>query len=200
MKRLITVFSILLIILGGILLNLSYASYQDTYTLEFKASDVTEDFDLYILLPKDYILFAIKEDDLNIEYKGVETLKNNDIPSIRVDKENIEDELYEENGIEYIQILLEENIEGKYEFNILSDYGKKDMRFRIKNASKDDIAYIDNFSVDDGVCKIEYNYEKNKIEQRNSQFIPFLVKLLILVLISIIVVGIIAYNKQRRDM
>lgn len=200
MKRLITIFSILMVILGGILLNFSYAAYQDTYTLEFEAFDVAEGFDLYILLPKDYILFAIQKDNLNIAYSGAKTLKDNNIPSIPVDKDDVQDELYVDNGVEYIQILLKPNKDGKYEFDILSDYEKMDMRFRIKNANKDDIAYIDNFKVHNGVCKIEYNYENNKIEQRDKEFIPFLVKLLILVLIVIIVIGIIAYNKQRRDM
>ena len=199
MKRLITILSILIMIIGGILLNFSYAK-GDTYTLEFKALDVTEGFDLYLLLPKDYILFAIKKDNLNIEYNGAKTLKDNDIPSIHVNKGDVQNELYEEDGVEYVQILLTPDNSGNYEFDILSDYGKIDMKYRIKNANKDNIAYIDNFEIHNGVCKIEYNYEKNTVEQRKTEFIPFLVKLLLLVLIVIIVIGIIAYNKQRRDM
>lgn len=198
MKKLIIILSFIILIFAGILLNFSYAA-GNTYTLEFEALDVTEGFELYLLLPKDYILFAIGKDNLNLEYNGANTLKDNDVPSITVNKKNIQDELYEENGIEYVQILLEPNKDGKYEFNILSDYPKMDMKYRIKNANKDDIAYIDNFKVRNGVCKIEYSYEKNVIEQKDTEFIPFLVKLLILALIVIIVVGIIAYIKQRRD-
>lgn len=197
MKRMITIFSVFVMIIGVILFNYSYA-YEKTYTLEFKASDVSEDFDLYLLLPKDYVLFAIEEDGLNIEYTGVETLKNNDIPSIRVDKESISDELYEEGGVEYIQILLEENEEGKYEFDILSNYNKMNMKYRVKNMNKDDIVHIDNFKISNGVCKVEYNYEKNTVKQPDTEFIPFVTKVLMIILVVIIVVGIIAYIKQRR--
>lgn len=197
MKRMITILSVFVMIIGVILFNYSYA-YEKTYTLEFKASDVSEDFDLYLLLPKDYVLFAIEEDGLNIEYTGVETLKNNDIPSIRVDKESISDELYEEGGVEYIQILLEENEDGKYEFDILSNYNKMNMKYRVKNMNKDDIVHIDNFKISNGVCKVEYNYEKNTVKQPDTEFIPFVTKVLMIILVVIIVVGIIAYIKQRR--
>ena len=197
MKRMITILSVFVMIIGVILFNYSYA-YEKTYTLEFKASDVSDDFDLYLLLPKDYVLFAIEEDGLNIEYTGVETLKNNDIPSIRVDKESISDELYEEGGVEYIQILLEENEEGKYEFDILSNYNKMNMKYRVKNMNKDDIVHIDNFKISNGVCKVEYNYEKNTVKQPDTEFIPFVTKVLMIILVVIIVVGIIAYIKQRR--
>ena len=197
MKRMITILSVFVMIIGVILFNYSYA-YEKTYTLEFKASDVSDDFDLYLLLPKDYVLFAIEEDGLNKEYTGVETLKNNDIPSIRVDKESISDELYEEGGVEYIQILLEENEEGKYEFDILSNYNKMNMKYRVKNMNKDDIVHIDNFKISNGVCKVEYNYEKNTVKQPDTEFIPFVTKVLMIILVVIIVVGIIAYIKQRR--
>lgn len=197
MKRMITILSVFVMIIGVILFNYSYA-YEKTYTLEFTASDVSEDFDLYLLLPKDYVLFAIEEDGLNIEYTGVETLKNNDIPSIRVDKESISDELYEEGGVEYIQILLEENEDGKYEFDILSNYNKMNMKYRVKNMNKDDIVHIDNFKISNGVCKVEYNYEKNTVKQPDTEFIPFVTKVLMVILVVIIVVGIIAYIKQRR--
>lgn len=197
MKRVITILSVFVIIIGIIIFNYSYA-YEETYTLEFEASNVSEEFDLYLLLPKDYILFVIEEDGLNIEYTGVETLKNNDIPSIRVDKENISDELYEEDGVEYIQILIEENEDGKYEFDILSNYNKMDMKYRVKNMNKDDIVHIDNFKISNGVCKVEYNYEKNTVKQPDTEFIPFATKVLMIILIVIIVVGIIAYIKQRR--
>ena len=197
MKRMITILSVFVMIIGVILFNYSYA-YEKTYTLEFKASDVSDDFDLYLLLPKDYVLFAIEEDGLNIEYTGVETLKNNDIPSIRVDKESISDELYEEGGVEYIQILLEENEDGKYEFDILSNYNKMNMKYRVKNMNKDDIVHIDNFKISNGVCKVEYNYEKNTVKQPDTEFIPFVTKVLMVILVVIIVVGIIAYIKQRR--
>ena len=198
MKKIISILGLIVFLIGGMLLGASYAAYQATYTLEFEASNVSEDFDLYILLPKDYIEFAIKDDALDIEYTGVDTLKNNDIPSIRVNKENVSDELYEEDGVEYVQILLEENDDGIYEFDILSNYKEMDMKYRIKNVNKDFIVHIDNFKIDDGVCKIEYNYEEDTVKQPDTQFIPFVTKLLLVILVVIILIGLIAYIKQRR--
>ena len=158
-----------------------------------------EMFDLYILLPKEYIEYVIKNDELDIEYEGVETLKNNEIPSINVNKENISNDLYKENDEEYIQILLEENEDNKYEFDILKDYGKLDIKYRIKNINRDEIVHIDNFKIDsNNVCEIKYNYEENTVKQPNVGFIPFITKLLIIILVIIIIVGIIAYVKKRR--
>ena len=179
-------------------LNNSYC-YDEKITLEFETVDDSEMFDLYILLPREYINYAIKNDGLDIEYEGVETLKNRDLPSINVNKENISNDLYEEDDEEYIQILLEENENNKYEFYILKDYGKLNIKYRIKNINKDEIVHIDNFKIDsNNVCEIKYNYEENTVKQPNVGFIPFITKLLIIVLVIIITVGIIAYVKKRR--
>lgn len=178
--------------------NNSYC-YDEMVTLEFETVNESEMFDLYILLPKEYIEYVIKNDELDIEYEGVETLKDNDIPSINVNKENIIDDLYKENDEEYIQILLEENEDNKYELDILKDYGKLDIKYRIKNINRDEIVHIDNFKIDsNNVCEIKYNYEENTVKQPNVGFIPFITKLLIIILVIIIIVGIIAYVKKRR--
>ena len=198
MKRLVFAFSISLIIILGSIVNFSYA-YDKMYTLEFKVLDTSENFDLYLLLSKEYIEYAIKKDGLDIKYKGVETLKDNDIPSINIeDKNDISDELYKENGIEYIQIILKQNEDGKYVFDILEDYTDMDMKFRIKNVDKDYIVHINNFKISDNVCKIEYNYNENTVKQPDTTVVPFLTKLLIILLAVIIVIGAVAYIKQRR--
>ncbi len=197
MKRIVFILNILFIIILELLLNFSYA-YTKIYTLEFEALNVSEKFDLYLLLPESYIEFAIEEDDLDLEYNGVETLKNNDIPSIRVNKENINDELYVKDGVEYIQILLEANEDGIYEFDIISSYPQMDMKYRIKNMNKDYIVHIDNFKVENSVCIVEYDYKKDTVKQPSSGGISFETRLLIIVLIVIVVVGFITYIKKRR--
>lgn len=194
-KIIIGIISILLLFSGIIGINIVNAQ-EDTYTLRFKADDITEDFDLYILLPKEYIIFAIKEAGLDIEYNGAKTLKENDIPNINVNKNNVMDEVYQENGKEYVQILLDKNEEGIYEFEVLNSYVDMDMKFRIKNISKDYIVHIDNFKVEDGVCEVDYNYRTDEVKQPNQTFIPFLTKLLIITVIIIIVVAIISRIKN----
>ena len=178
--------------------NNSYC-YNEMVTLEFETVNESEIFDLYILLPKEYIEYVIKNDKLDIEYKDAETLKDNDIPSINVNKENISNDLYKEDNKEYIQILLEENENNKYEFDILKDYGKLNIKYRIKNINRDEIVHIDNFKIDsNNVCEIKYNYEENTVKQPNGGFVPFITKLLIVILVITIIVGIIAYVKKRR--
>ena len=116
-----------------------------------------------------------------------------------MNKENISNDLYEEDDEEYIQILLEENENNKYEFYILKDYGKLNIKYRIKNINRDEIVHIDNFKIDsNNVCEIKYNYEENTVKQPNVGFIPFITKLLIVILVITITVGIIAYVKKRR--
>lgn len=196
MKKIIISFIITII---SIITAVTYVNaYQNTYTLEFQVIEEKEAFDLYLLLPKEYVVYAISESSLSLTYEGPSTLKANEIPGIKVEKENVMDDIYEENGKEYIQILLEKNAEGKYEFDILSDYPNMDMKYRVKNLEKDFILHIDNFKVKKGICKIEYNYDKDTVKQPSENAITFSTKLLIIVLIIIVTIGLIAYIKQRR--
>ena len=93
----------------------SYALFS-TIELNFEVINNKEnkDVDIYILLPEKYINFSIVNNILDVKYDGANTLKNNDIPGIEVKKENVQDEVYEENGIEYVQVLLEPDEEGIY--------------------------------------------------------------------------------------
>lgn len=78
---------------------------------------------------------------MQLDYEGVDTLKRNRISGITVYKQNVQDEIYTESGIKYVQILLNE--EGIYKFDILENYFDMDMKFRIKNNRKDYIIHID---------------------------------------------------------
>ena len=93
-------------------------------------------------------------------YYQKSTLKNNDITGIEVKKENVQDELYEENGIEYTQILLEPDENGIYKFDLLEDYNKLDIKYRIKNEKKDYIVHIDNFKIEN----VKFNMIMIKIQ------------------------------------
>lgn len=194
MKKIITLLMISIIIFA-----FGYVYAIDTFELEFKTinNKGNEPFDLYLLLPKEYIEFAIDKAGLEIEYDRANTLKKNIIPGIIVKEENVQNEVYVENGIEYVQILLEEE-QGIYQFDILEDYPDLDMKYRIKNEQKDYIVHIDNFKVEEGKCKMEYNYVKDTIKQPDQKVIPSGVKILIIILIVVVVVGGIAYIKKGR--
>lgn len=174
----------------------------NTFELEFKTfnNKKNEKFDLYILLPKEYIEFAIQQSylDLNINYEGANTLKKNTIDGINVKKSNVQSELYQEaNGAEYIQIRLEEE-DGVYTFDLLESYPKMDIKYRIKNITKDYIVHIDNFKIEKGKCEIEYNYAKDVVKQPDKKIIPIGVKLLMVLLVIIVIVGIVARIKGRK--
>ena len=194
MKRIIT-FTILIILM--FMVGNVYAI--DTFDFQFQVSNnkENEDFDLYILLPEKYVIYAINQSNLEINYEGVETLKQYSIPGIDVEIDNIQDEIYEEKGVKYIQILLEKNSKDIYEFSILENYPNMDMKYRIKNSDKDYIMHIDNFKVKDGKCEIEYNYEKDEIKQPDKLVIPPGVIVLMILLAVIVIVGGISYIKQK---
>ena len=173
---------------------------NSTYTiqLEVTKNEEQKSFELYILLPEEYIKYAINKAGLDIQYTGAETLQKNTIPLIDVDNRNIQNETYTEGGEEYIQILLEPNQENQYTFEIIADYPDMNMKLRIKNEEKDFIMHIDNFKIEDTICQIEYNYDKNEIKQPTRIVINFGTLLLIIILIMIVMIGIIAKIKASK--
>ena len=198
MKRYIVIICICVLV---IMMNISIVMANSTYTIELEVTKNTENksFTLYMLLPQDYIEYAINKAGLDIEYTGAETLKQYDIPLINIDKEKIQNETYSENGIEYVQILLEQNEDSMYIFEIIEDYPDMDMKLRVKNNEKDYIMHIDNFKVKDDVCQIEYNYDKNEIKQPTKITINFGTLLLIIILVFISIIGIVAKIKGRNE-
>ena len=198
MKRYIVIICICVLV---IMMNISIVMANSTYTIELEVTKNTENksFTLYMLLPQDYIEYAINKAGLDIEYTGAETLKQYDIPLINIDKEKIQDETYSENGIEYVQIVLEQNEDSMYIFEIIEDYPDMDMKLRVKNNEKDYIMHIDNFKVKDDVCQIEYNYDKNEIKQPTKITINFGTLLLIIILVFIAIIGIVAKKKGRNE-
>ena len=204
--NLVTIFiiCILTILSQSIFLNAN-ASNSETYTynIEIKNNTNNDNVDIYILLPKEYIIYVINYDNLDIDYEGVETLKNNVIPNISVKKENIQDKLYKEENKEYISILLEENEDGIYQFEALQDYTNMDIKFRIKNDNRDYIMDVSNFNIENNICEIQYDYDKNEIKQPGKIKINFGTIFLIILAILLIITAIISKkkteNKQTKE-
>ena len=185
MKKVIAIL-IFLVSISILMIGSVYAA--DTFEIEFKTlnNKKNEKFDLYILLPEEYVTFAIKEANLNFNYDDINSLKKNTIPGIYTKKENIQNEIYLENGIEYLQIRLEKEND-IYVFELLENYPKMDIKYRIKNIQKDYIVHIDNFKVEKGKCQIEYNYAKDIVKQPDKKVMTFSTKLLIILLIIVII-------------
>lgn len=196
MKKFVTIIFISMLI---VMISISVVKANSTYTIELEVTKNEEEktFGLYMLLPQNYITYAINKAGMDIEYTGVETLTQNDIPLIDVDKSKVQDETYSENGIEYVQILLEPNNEEIYTFEIIADYLEMDMKLRVKNDEKDYIMHINNFEIEDNVCQIEYDYDKNEIKQPTKIVINFGTLLLIIILVIIIIIAIISKIKTK---
>lgn len=134
----------------------------ETYKLDLKILNNTSNIELYMLLPQNYITYAIQNGMLGISYNGSKTLKENNIPGINVNKDDVLDQTYKENDIEYVQIKLNSN-NNEYTFDIIKSYEKMDMKYRIKQGTEDNIIHIDNFQVQDSVCNIEFDCSSQKI-------------------------------------
>ncbi len=195
MKKMITILIISVMI--GVC---GYVQASTTFELPFRVlnNKKSERFDLYILLPKEYIEFAIKEANLEIDYEGVSTIKENTIPGIFIEKSKVQDEVYTENDQEYVPIRLEKENQ-VYSFEILKNYPKMDIKYRIKNIQKDYIVHIDNFKIESGKCEIEYDYQKDTIKQPDKKIMPTGVKILTILLVFLIIVSAIARAKARKN-
>ena len=183
-----------------ILFNMSsYSKTKDFYELQFEVINNNENknFDIYLLLPEEYIEFVIENDGLEIEYTGIDTLKNNDIPSINVDKSKLQEDIYKEDGVEYIQILLDKDKKDIYSFEILSNYTELNMKYRIKSESEDYIVHIDNFKIENDICEIQYDVDQNIVKQPDKKVFSFYTIILIIILIIIILLALISYINQK---
>lgn len=196
MKKLVTIIFICMLIM---IMTIPVVKASSTYTIELEVTKNEEEktFELYMLLPENYITYAINKAGMDIEYVGAETLIQNEIPLIDVDKSKVQDETYSENGIEYVQILLEPNEDGMYTFEVIADYPEMDMKLRIKNDEKDYIIHIDNFKIEDDVCQIEYDYDNDEVKQPTKIVINFGTILLIVILVMIIIIAIISKAKTQ---
>lgn len=195
MKKIILIILLLINILSIPVL----ATTENVNKLKLTVVDANEAYQIYILLPKKYIMYAIEKDGLDIEYDKANTLIYNNIPSIPVDIDNVQEETYVENNQEYVQILLDDFGSGEYYFEIIEDYIDMDMLYRVTSQTRDSIIHIDNFELKDNTCKMEYNYKENIIKTNYSKNIKIKIdfKMWQIILIIILLVFTIYLYKRR---
>lgn len=196
MKRILNIIILSVFIILTIVLPVQ-ADNAETNRLKLKVVNSNESYELYILLPKRYIMYAIEHDNLDIKYDGSNTLKYNVIPSITVDINNIQDDTYTDNQIEYVQIKLDDLGGEEYLFEIISEYTDMDMLYRIKSATRDNLMVIDNFNIENNACEMQYDYEQNKISTEKLTNTKVKIQLKwwqILIIVGVIIMAIIVYN------
>lgn len=199
MRKILKVILITMLLMHVI--YLTSEATEEVNKLRLKVLESDEDYKVYILLPKKYIMYAAKKDGLDIQYDKANTLIENHIPSIQVNINNIEKDTYIDNNIEYIQILLE-NLGGEeYYFEIIKEYTDMDMLYRIKSANRDNIIYIDNFQLRDNICEMEYNYSENIIESQEKNVVKIRFNLewwQIVIIILLLVFIVYLYNRRNK--
>lgn len=198
MKKTFGIIIFISIILIGTFVSAKTNTDMIELQLNVIENEKQEKFDIYILLPEQYVKYAIQYDNVDVKIQNslADTVLQSDIPSINCDKSFIQQDYQEENK-KYLQIKIQENEQGKYIFPILTSYGEMDMKYRIKNASKNYIIHFDNFDVEDGICEIDYYYDSDVIKQPDKLRIPLAAIILIVILVMVIFFGIIAYVKER---
>lgn len=198
MKKFLNIIILCIIIIMSTYLPVKAADTEMSQ-LRLTVLEADEDYELFMLLPKKYIKYAIQHDGLDIEYESENTLIYNTIPSIPVDINNVQDDTYIENGVEYVQIKLDDLGGEEYLFEIISEYTDMDMVYRLKSASRDNIMVIENFQMQDNVCRMEYNYKENtiKTEKRNELKFNFKISWWQILIIIILVIFIVYLNKRR---
>lgn len=198
MKKILKIVIIMLLLINMFYIT-STATNENVNKLRLTVINANEDYQIYILLPKKYIMYAIEKDGLDIEYDKANTLIYNNIPSIPVNINNVQQETYIENNVEYVQVLLDDIVEGEYYFEIVGDYTDMDMLYRVKSSTRDDIIHIDNFSIQDNLCEMEYNYKDNIIKTEENKNIKISINFewWQIVLIIILVIFIIYLYKRR---
>ena len=197
MKKKIIIAIFALVLLLAITIQV-YADSIDVGRLQLKVINANEDYELYILLPRNYIMYAINHDGLDIDYDGANTLINNTIPSIIVNINNVVKETYIDNRIEYVQIKLDNLGDDEYLFEIIPEYTNMDMMYRIKSDSRDNLMIIKNFQMIKNVCEMEYDYETNEIKTENTSKIEirFNIKWWQILIIAILLIFLVYLGKR----
>lgn len=191
----------ILILLVGILILLApnVKADEEYITLDLTVQEPKESYEIYLLLPKSYIEYAIQQSGLKLDYNGEQTLRKYDIPGINIDKTKVQTDVYVEDFVEYVQILLEPTSTNQFKFNILKNYGSYDMRFRYQLKSEDTftIMKFDNFKADNkNICKIVFNEKENTL--KNEVRIQSHIALWQIIVIIAIIIAIIIFTKKIR--
>ena len=190
-KILINIISIIILLI--VTINISQVKATEEYeTLDLTIEAINKDYKLYVLLPREYIEYAITKSGSDIEYIGAETLTKEDISGIDIDKTKVQLNVYTDQGVEYVQVLLSAREQNHYQFKVLKSYGKLDVKFKfqINGENESVIMHLDNFNADkDGTYHIKYNYKEDTLKNeivRKGNIAWWQIVLIILIILFII--------------
>ena len=93
MKKIISIIILIIIIAIG---TIAMAENEKMTQLKLEIANADEDCKVYMLLPKKYIQYAIEHDNLDFGYDGANTLIERNIPSIIVNADKVQKDIFKD--------------------------------------------------------------------------------------------------------
>lgn len=164
---------------------------EDFYEVNFTVLNTEEACKVYWLLPEKYINYINQQTGVNFkidDIKGNTKAQSSYISYFNVS--NVQNEIYEENGVRYLQVELKE-VAHSFLFYIAPGYTDMDYKLRYKSDTRDVILHLNKFTYnEDGDCNIKYDYLLNDFKTEDeakkgvSKYVAMLITLLAIMCIA----------------
>lgn len=184
--NIILIFCIVCCFLGGFY----KVKAEDFHKVSFTVLNSEEAYKVYWLLPEKYINYINQQTSENFkidEIKSSSKARTAYISYFNV--ANVQNEIYEENGVRYLQIELKE-VAHSFLFYIAPGYTDMDYKLRYKSDTRDVVLHLNDFTYNvDGECTIKYDYNLNDFKtdevviKDTNKYVVMLITLIVLMFI-----------------
>ena len=190
-----TVVIILLQILITFMCITNVKAETEYNTLDLTIKDMESSYELSLLLPVEYIQYAIENLENKVTYTGPETLVNNDISTLNIDKNSVKPKLFTQENVQYVEVTMTPYSTNHYQFKVLKDYSKLDIKFKILKTgeTQSTIMYLDDFKFDgEGMCRLTYDAKQDTLKSEDYKkasvsWWKIIIGIVILIIICVIV-------------
>ena len=165
-----TVVIILLQILITFMCITNVKAETEYNTLDLTIKDMESSYELSLLLPVEYIQYAIENSENKVTYTGPETLVNNDISTLNIDKNSVKPKLFTQENVQYVEVTMTPYSTNHYQFKVLKNYSKLDIKFKILKTgeTQSTIMYLDDFKFDgEGMCRLTYDAKQDTLKSED---------------------------------
>lgn len=189
-KKIIINIVLLVCIICTVFQSICVVYAEDFNEVNFTVTNTEEDYIVYLLLPESYIKYINNIKGLNHNITSIPGNEQAIVDYINYfDVNATKKDLYEENGIKYLQVELT-NVAHNFTFYIAPGYKNMDFKLRYTSNTKDVILHLSSFSYNvDGECRVIYDYSSNEfktndeIKESVNKYIVILAILLIVMCI-----------------
>lgn len=123
-----------------------------------------EDYGVYMLLPESYITFINARTGATHAIDAIYGNSKANLDYISYfDVNNVQKEIYEDNGVRYLQVKMTP-VANYITFSVAPSYYNMDIKIRIRSTSKDEVIDLEPFKFStDGKCSVRYNYPESSV-------------------------------------